>query len=35
MAGLGSVAANTNGVAQFDQTNAPAFDWRFYLTVPQ
>jgi hypothetical protein len=32
---LGSVTADTNGLAQFDDTNAPIFDSRFYLTVPQ
>jgi len=28
---LGDVTADTNGVAQYDDTNAPNFDWRFYL----
>ena len=28
---LGNVTADTNGVAQYDDTNAPAFDRRFYL----
>jgi len=32
---LGSVTAGTNGVAQYEDTNAPLFDWRYYLTVPQ
>jgi hypothetical protein len=32
---LGSVTADTNGLAQFYDTNAPTFDSRFYLTVPQ
>jgi hypothetical protein len=32
---LGSVTADTNGLVQFDDTNAPAFNSRFYLTVPQ
>jgi hypothetical protein len=32
---LGSVTADTNGLVQFDDTNAPNFDSRFYLTVPQ
>jgi hypothetical protein len=25
----GRITADTNGVAQDDDTNAPAFDWRF------
>jgi hypothetical protein len=32
---LGSITADTNGLAQFGETNAPAFNSRFYLTVPQ
>jgi hypothetical protein len=32
---LGDVIADTNGVAQFDDTNAPLFNCRFYYTVPQ
>jgi hypothetical protein len=32
---LGSITADTNGLAQFDDTNAPNFNSRFYLTVPQ
>jgi streptogramin lyase len=32
---LGSITADTNGVAQYDDTNAPTFDSRFYLAVPQ
>ena len=32
---LGDVTADTNGLAQYDDTNAPNFDWRFYVTVPQ
>jgi hypothetical protein len=32
---LGNVTADTNGLVQFDDTNAPAFNSRFYLTVPQ
>jgi hypothetical protein len=31
---LGSVLADSNGVVQFQDTNASAFAWRFYLTVP-
>jgi hypothetical protein len=32
---LGSVIADTNGVMQFDDTNAPNFPARFYYTNPQ
>jgi streptogramin lyase len=32
---LGTAIADTNGLAQFDDTNAPNFDWRFYTTQPQ
>jgi hypothetical protein len=32
---LGSVTANTNGLVQFDDTNAPNYPARFYLTNPQ
>jgi hypothetical protein len=32
---IGSAIADTNGLAQFDDTNAPNFDWRFYTTQPQ
>jgi hypothetical protein len=32
---LGKVIADTNGLAQFDDTNAPSFNYRFYYTVPQ
>jgi hypothetical protein len=32
---LGSVLADTNGLIQFDDTNAPVFPSRFYLTKPQ
>jgi hypothetical protein len=32
---IGSVIADTNGLLQFDDTNAPNFDFRFYLTNPQ
>jgi hypothetical protein len=32
---LGSVLADTNGLMQFDDTNAPTFPARFYLTNPQ
>jgi hypothetical protein len=32
---LGSVIADTNGVALFEDTNAPLFPNRFYYTVPQ
>jgi hypothetical protein len=32
---LGTAIADTNGLAQFDDTNAPNFDWRFYITQPQ
>jgi hypothetical protein len=32
---LGYANADTNGLVQFEDTNAPNFNWRFYLTVPQ
>ena len=32
---LGSVLADTNGLMQFDDTNAPAYPARFYSTTPQ
>jgi hypothetical protein len=32
---LGSVLADTNGLMQFDDTNAPAYPARFYYTTPQ
>jgi hypothetical protein len=32
---LGSVTADTNGVMQFDDTNAPACHASFYSTTPQ
>ena len=32
---LGSVTAGINGIAQYEDTNAPLFDWRYYLTIPQ
>jgi hypothetical protein len=32
---LGDVVADTNGVVQFNDTNAPSFPQRFYYTVPQ
>jgi hypothetical protein len=32
---LGTVVADSNGVAQFYDTNAPNFNSRFYQTVPQ
>jgi hypothetical protein len=32
---LGSVLADTNGLIQFDDTNAPAYPARFYYTTPQ
>jgi len=32
---LGSVFADTNGVAQFDDTNAPQYNCRFYTASPQ
>ena len=34
-ANLGSAAANTNGVAQFADTNAASYPARFYVTSPQ
>ena len=32
---LGTNTADTNGAVQFTDTNAPLFDRRFYLTIPQ
>jgi hypothetical protein len=32
---LGSVVADTNGLMQFDDTNAPNYSARFYVTSPQ
>jgi hypothetical protein len=32
---LGSVLADTNGLMQFDDTNAPRYNARFYFTKPQ
>ncbi len=32
---LGTIQADTNGLLQFDDTNAPAFPARFYHTTPQ
>jgi hypothetical protein len=32
---LGKVIADTNGLVQFDDTNAPSFNYRFYYTLPQ
>jgi hypothetical protein len=32
---LGTVQADTNGLLQFNDTNAPAFPARFYYTTPQ
>jgi hypothetical protein len=32
---LGDIVADTNGVVQYDDTNAPSFTSRFYYTVPQ
>jgi hypothetical protein len=32
---IGNAIADSNGLAQFDDTNAPNFDWRFYTTQPQ
>ncbi len=32
---LGAIQADTNGLLQFDDTNAPAFPARFYHTTPQ
>jgi len=32
---LGSVLADTNGLMQFDDTNAPAYPARFYYTTPR
>jgi hypothetical protein len=32
---LGDIVADTNGLVQFDDTNAPLFPYRFYYTIPQ
>ena len=32
---LGSSPADTNGLFQFNDTNAPQYNARFYYTVPQ
>ena len=32
---LGTNSADTNGFVQFDDTNAPSFNCRFYYTIPQ
>jgi hypothetical protein len=32
---LGSVTADSNGVAEFTDTNADQYNWRFYVTLPQ
>jgi hypothetical protein len=32
---LGNVLANSNGLMQFDDTNAPQYNARFYYTTPQ
>ena len=32
---LGTNTADSNGLVQFVDTNAPLFPWRFYLTTPQ
>jgi streptogramin lyase len=32
---LGSVIADTNGLMQYDDTNAPNYPARFYITSPQ
>ena len=32
---LGQSAADTNGLFQFDDTNAPQYPARFYTTIPQ
>jgi len=32
---LGDVIADTNGLVQFDDTNAPSFPFRFYYAVPK
>jgi hypothetical protein len=32
---LGTISADTNGLVQFTDTNAPHFDWRYYLAIPQ
>ena len=32
---LGSATADTNGLMQFDDTNAPNYTARFYFTSPQ
>jgi hypothetical protein len=32
---LGDIVVDTNGLAEFDDTNAPLFPYRFYYTIPQ
>jgi hypothetical protein len=32
---LGTILADTNGLIQFDDTNAPNYPYRFYYTSPQ
>src|SRR5208282_4353921 len=32
---LGMAVADSNGLAQFQDTNASNFNWRFYVTFPQ
>jgi hypothetical protein len=32
---LGDAIADTNGLVQFADTNAPSFNYRFYYTIPQ
>jgi hypothetical protein len=32
---LGSALADSNGLAQFEDTNASNYNWRFYITSPQ
>ena len=32
---LGNIAADSNGVARFTDTNATQYNWRFYITSPQ
>jgi hypothetical protein len=32
---LGSVLADSNGLAQFQDTNASNYNWRFYIISPQ
>jgi len=32
---LGSILADSNGVAQFQDTNASNYNRRFYVTTPQ